>query len=224
MSIVKDGDWTKNTNSYKDNPERAFARALHYCAMDGFDAHQEAIDKAFKVSKKKGSSVMVGLYTEYLMLFLHLLNRKAFEMFGSNNVSKIRSAILPYIVENAQLYYKGDAKSVAQSLVVLTNDRERNYAQCVYWVPPESPKGLSSFDDMKSTNYLFMKYINSVLGRSHSNPLENILTSSETLAGLMSFFSFINLSEWLKGPAMNLGIAEYENINLAPPGIKPLKN
>ncbi len=215
MALIKDQDWADVANSYQKNPERAFARMLHYCAMDGFNAHTEAIKKAFDLDKVKGSHMLVGLYAEYLALFMHLVSRKAHEILGPENVAKIQSALLPYIAENAQNYYEGDISAITRTILALANNREDEYAGCLYFA---SPKNL--FFDDKAIKNIFNKHISLVLGRDPKNPLDVISSQTETSIGLLSFFSFINLSEWLKGPAMRLGIAQYDDISLAPPGIK----
>lgn len=217
MALVEAKYWTEVTDRYMDDPARALARALHYCAMEGFHAHDESLRPVFETDNVSGSQMMTQLYSEYLVLFMHLTNRTADGMFGPENVREIQSQLLPYIGENAQAYYEGDIRSIVQTLGALANERERDYSSCSYFLPDKPDY---RHTDTKATLYVFEKHIARVLGKDIRHPIDLIEVSTSVTNGLLSFNFMLNLSEWLKGLAITGGIATYESIDLAPPGAK----
>lgn len=221
MPIIEDSILVEAARSYKVNPAKAFARMIHYCAMDGFDAHQDIIKKAFDSDNQTGSRMLVETYTEYLILYMHLITRKIDEIYGPENISKIQNLLLPSIAENALSYYEGDVKFMTQTIMTIANDRERDYAKCKYWLPAKPDY---SMRDMSSTQYVFQSKLESILSKKHNDPFIKMRIMTGCLKGLTSFFAYLNLDEWLKGLAMTLEIASYESVDLAPPGIKPLQH
>ena len=135
MPLIDDSEWANTANSYRDYPANSFARMLHYCAMEGFEAHTTTIEKAFGSSPDTGSQMLAETYVEYLVLFLHLVTRKIDEIYGSRNVAKFQKLLLPHVTKNAQAYFEGSIATVAQQLAAIANGRERDYAKCEYWVP-----------------------------------------------------------------------------------------
>lgn len=134
MNLVKDTDWAETTKIYQQSPFTALARVLHYSAMEGMDAHKDELEEIFKRNNTEASHQMVGLYTEYLVLFIHLVVRHSDALFGRQAANRILKELMPYIARNAQAYYEGDEREVLQTISHYFNEAETDYASAKYWL------------------------------------------------------------------------------------------
>jgi hypothetical protein len=214
--LVSDTEWQKLTSLYQEYPFWAVARALHFASLEGMHAHRESLEEEFKKNNDTASQKLADLYREYLILFLHLLNRIADEEVGPENVIKVQMSLIENIAKNAQAYYEGDVASVARMLMQVANDREQFYAGTKYWVAPND-SGMSWMKDLNSTKTQFVIYIADIFGWDTNDPFKMLKLQMDTTVGLTTYFYLLSLDEWLKGPIMMLGLKNYENIKLAPP-------
>jgi hypothetical protein len=216
--VISDEKWTVLADSYQENPAHALAGAFHYSAVEGMNMHKDIIEAEFKRDSVAGSRMMADAYLEYILLFMHLMNRTADAMFGRQGATTVQHALLPFIVQNAGAYFEGN---VAQTVMRTANDREQRYAHTKYWVSPPPIKSPEAQRDMNATRNVFRDLMFSVLDKKkRADPFDDLRVELDVTLGCTTFFSFINLQEWLKGVATQTGIANFNNINLQPPGIQ----
>lgn len=217
MAIITEELWGELIETYRQNPVEGYARLLHYFVMNGFDTLSDDLDALFGKDKEQASAMMVGVYSEFLALYLHLTNRNAEAQFGRDNTSKIQSSLAPYIVENAKAYYTGDTDQVRTTIFSIANDAENTYAACKYWINPNETNSMKAYSDNKATFVQFLRRLSKPLKRDYDNLLDKIYIDGIGVAGTQFFFSMVNMDEWLKGVAMHLNIAKFDEIDLSVP-------
>ncbi len=215
MSIITEKLWTELVETYRQSPEEGYARMLHVFAMQGVDNISDDLKPLFKKDKEKASRMMIGVYSEFLALYLHLTNRNADDQFGRENASKIQSFLVPYVVEFAKAYYVGDTNQVKRTIFGIANEAEGTYASAKYWLDPDETNSLKVFADPEASYVRFLKRLSKPLEKDFDNVFDRMYLMK--VDNVIFFFNMVNLDEWLKGVAMHLNIAKFDSINLDPP-------
>jgi hypothetical protein len=190
--MVTDDQWVEATNIYRKDPVEGLALALHYAAMDGYNAFSDYLKEEFKKDKAKASSELVAAYTEFLVLFIHLLNRVSDEMLGWDGTTKVRQALLPHTVEYASRYYERYLTTVTDVIAVIANDAESSYAKCKYYVSPDG-NSIRAVRDPYSIKAQFDRRLAKALQMNYVNFFDKVQVVGRSTIGTTNFFSSLTL-------------------------------
>lgn len=205
--LVGQERWNKIVDIHNNkDPLRGLALALHYSAMEGFHGFSETLEPVFKEDSDHASQLLANLYLEYLLLFMHMTSRHAFELFGMDGRDAIANALLPYLAKNAGAYFEGNQKQLENLVMRNSNETEAIYGKTEYWISPTETNSFKAFQDEKATEVQFFKRLAYALDQDITNPITQLEIMNSSLWGIGLFNKMVDLKVWLQGPAHKLGL------------------
>ncbi len=192
---------------YRNDPIRSISLLINQGALDGTNKLTEVLRNTLN-SNEKALHGRVGVYSEYLSLYTHLINRMVYNEVGDNSVM-VMKAFFPQVLEVAchNIFELGKhlkVDEIKQYLVDNYNEAENAYAETTSYAGKD-------YRDPTSTANIFRWRILAHFGKELSIDKElKIVTQMDE----RYFLTLIDLAEWVKGPVAQLGLKQYDAVNL----------
>lgn len=194
---------------YKEDPIHSLSLAINYGSETGVEYQVTQINEILKV-EPLSTNAKITIYSEFLNLYSHRVNRHINNVLGENwriPAQIIANQTLTIGAERLKKFKHDENKENFISYLI----NNFNEAESVYSLT----KSFSSKDyyDESTTDYQFRKRIINTF-KKDLNYHQRLMIETFANASYIDFVTYINLSEWIKGPLQQLGYMQYKNIDL----------
>ena len=121
-------------NFFKNTAEENHIENIVYVISEAATAHAEALDNFLKISEMNDPEIITNVFLECFFLYLHLLTRITFGVYGHKKTEKLQNKISPYILEKLAIIYQRNFSNInlleaKKELLLILNKREFEYGQ-----------------------------------------------------------------------------------------------